>query len=151
MQLQVLPATAADVPALNPISYAAKAHWGYPAEWMERWRPELELTAASFTEMQVFKLLLAGAPIGWCAVVETPEHYEVEHLWILPGQMGNGYGKLLLNEALAHTVQPGKPILVLSDPNAEGFYQHQGFVTFEQQESYPPGRFLPLMRMENAS
>jgi hypothetical protein len=32
-------ATADDTPGLTAIARAAKAHWGYPAEWLAGWEP----------------------------------------------------------------------------------------------------------------
>lgn len=60
--------------------------------------------------------------------------------------MGKGLGRRLLEAALPLAVKEPKPIIVESDPNAEAFYAKLGFVTFDRIESYPPGRYLPVMR-----
>ena len=44
-------------------------------------------------------------------------------------------------------VNEPKEIIVESDPNAEAFYTSQGFETFDKIESFPKGRFLPVMRL----
>jgi len=67
-------------------------------------------------------------------------------LWILPDHIGQGFGKALLNESLERVISANKPIIVESDPNSETFYAKQGFITFDQRESLPKGRFLPLMK-----
>ena len=89
----------------------------------------------------------AEQPIGFSAVENLPEHIDVNHLWLLPTYIGKGLGKRLLQQSLTKAFVSGKPIIVDSDPNAEGFYANFGFITFEQVASYPPGRFLPRMRI----
>ena len=68
-------------------------------------------------------------------MVEHSKEYEILHLWLLPEYIGKGYGKKLLR----------KVIILTADPNAESFYQKQGFRTYSRVESYPKGRFLPMM------
>ena len=140
-------ARVADLPALNRISWLAKSHWGYPEEWMERWKPDLELKEVDLDQQQILVLMDAEQPIGFSAVENLPEHIEVNHLWLFPTYIGKGLGKRLLQQSLTKAFVSGKPIIVDSDPNAEGFYANFGFITFEQVASYPPGRFLPRMRI----
>lgn len=40
--------------ALSRLAFRSKAHWGYPREWLEAWRPELTLTPATLREQRVF-------------------------------------------------------------------------------------------------
>jgi ribosomal protein S18 acetylase RimI-like enzyme len=84
--------------------------------------------------------------VGFISIDQDEEVYEIEHLWILPKYMGKGFGKMLLNDVVAKVVKPGAYIFVESDPNAENFYISQGFKTFSTRESFPKGRFLPLMK-----
>lgn len=142
-------ATAADIPQLNKISWASKSYWNYPTGWMERWREGLMLQKEQLETSSVFKIWDDQEIFGFCLINEEEEYYEVEHLWILPAYIGKGYGKQLLEESLKRAVVNNKPIQVEADPNAEAFYARRGFVTFGQKESYPKGRFLPLMKREN--
>ena len=61
--------------------------------------------------------------------------------------MGKGFGKVLLQHSLKEVVKKEKDIIVVADPNAETFYVKQGFVTYDQIESLPKGRFLPVMKL----
>lgn len=135
-----------DIPELNKISYSSKQHWGYPDEWMEHWRNDLQLTGEVIESQLVVVLLVEEQLAGFCVVKEEEQQNEVMHLWVLPGCIGKGYGKQLLAHSLSSCTGPGKEVIVTSDPHAEGFYARQGFVTFSQEESYPPGRFLPVMK-----
>lgn len=123
-------------------------HWKYPEEWMEKWRADLILTQEDFSEQSTFKIKNeSGVIIGFCSIKEHPNEYEIVHLWIKPAYIGKGYGKHLLNEAIKQVViLKEKPIVVEAEPNAEIFYSNQGFKTFSKKESYPSGRFLPLMK-----
>lgn len=133
-----------DLSVLNKISYAAKKHWGYPEKWMNFWKEDLLLKDADFERETVKVVELSAKIIGFGSIVEKEAYYEVTHLWLLPDYIGMGFGGLLLNDMLSLALS-NKPIRVVADPNAEAFYQKQGFSTFDQVESFPKGRFLPLM------
>ena len=141
--------TVADLPILNHISITSKAHWGYPQEWLDHWKAGLTLAENHLTEYAILVAELEDQVIGFCAISEQVEQYQVEHLWVMPEHIGKGYGKQLLDQALSRFTSSDKPIIVEADPNAETFYQRQGFVTIGQVESYPPGRFLPIMQKED--
>lgn len=81
-------------------------------------------------------------------MVEHTETYEILHLWLLTEYIGKGYGKKLLQTVIATFVDASKPIILAADPNAESFYQKQGFRAYSRVESYPKGRFLPMMRKD---
>ena len=134
-----------DLPVLNQISIESKRYWGYPNEWMERWRSDLSIRRSDIKKHAVYVLELDEAPIGFCSIAENENAYEVLHLWVLPAHIGKGYGKLLLNESITNCIGKEKKVLVEADPNAEAFYKSQGFVSIGQVESYPEGRFLPVM------
>jgi len=145
MNLLINRATTVDLPALNQIAWTAKQHWNYPEQWMESWRDELQLNEKDLDSHCVFKLSINKEVKGFCAVKEHSNSYEVCHLWVLPECMGRGYGKLLLHLTMYYAVKANKPIQVIADPNAKAFYQRQGFQVVDQFESYPKGRFLPIM------
>lgn len=148
MRAKVVQAHPEDIPLLNEISIAAKMYWGYPAEWMENWKEELSIKEQDFYEQEIFKLQADEWIIGFCAIKENEAYYEITHLWIRPEFIAQGFGKILLNESISNVVKVKKPVLVEADPNAEPFYARQGFITIGKRESFPKGRFLPLMKKE---
>ncbi len=149
MNLKIIEAIIEDIPMLNKISIASKKHWGYPDDWITHWREALTIHPSNFNESTILKAVLDNEIIGFCAVCETPENYEVLHLWLDPAYIGKGYGKALLTKVLAQVVVLSKDIIVEADPYAEPFYTKMGFVTFGQVAgTYPPGRVLPLMRRQ---
>ena len=142
------PAEVADIERLNQISLASKRHWNYPEEWISNWIDDLGLDENDLLESSVIVLVINEAPKGFCAIKESIDYYEVLHLWLLPELIGKGLGKALLIRSLDQVAQKDLPILVEADPNAETFYKKQGFVTYDKKESFPAGRYLPLMKMK---
>lgn len=140
-------ATINDLPVLNHISVTSKRHWGYPEEWIQGWIKELTITPSDLNTMETLLMDFEEKTIGFCTIKDQGKQYEVMHLWILPEFIGKGYGKILLKEAFSAFILEQKPIWVLSDPNAESFYKKRGFITFKKVESFPKGRYLPLMKM----
>ena len=136
-----------DLPVLNKISVESKMHWGYPLDWLQNWVETLRITRKFLEQNFVYKIS-TDRIIGFCAIVKSQVGYEVVHLWISPKYIGKGYGKKLLLETLQMVITEKSEVFVESDPNSEMFYQSQGFTTFGQKESYPKGRFLPVMKRE---
>lgn len=142
-------ATIEDLMHLNLISFASKRHWGYPEKWIENWKEDLTITETDLGLYKTLLLELEKKIIGFCSIKDQIDHYEVLHLWVLPEFIGKGYGKALLKETLSSFIVENKSIYVLADPNAEPFYIKQGFVTIKKRESFPKGRYLPLMKMNS--
>ena len=135
-----------DLESLNTISMTSKAYWGYPESWIEKWTHELTLDEDKLSNQNVLVLENENKPIGFASIVEHDDNYEILHLWVLPTYIGKGFGKSLLKEIIRTFVTARKEIIVEADPNAEPFYQSQGFITFDRVESFPKGRFLPVMK-----
>lgn len=135
-----------DLDILNTISVRSKRHWGYPESWIEKWLDELILDKDKFSKQNILVVENDSELIGFASIAENNETYELLHLWILPEYIGKGFGKNLLERTIQTFVKSDKDIIVAADPNAEKFYQSQGFITFDTIESFPKGRFLPLMK-----
>lgn len=135
-----------DLEALNTISVKSKRYWGYPETWIRKWMDELTLDKVKFSRQNILVVEDEGILVGFASIIETPESYEILHLWILPEFIGKGFGKQLLEKTIEKFVAADKEIIVVADPNAEKFYQSQGFIAFDRVESFPKGRFLPIMK-----
>ena len=153
MTATITKALSADANRLTEIAWQSKSHWNYPAAWMELWRKGLTITPEIITKHDVFKLVLEdGEIVGCCVLITEEDVLWVEHLWILPTAIGHGFGTQLLQTSLNRTMSPiHKKIKVVSDINAEVFYQKMGFETVSQYESVPKGRFLPVMERTDFS
>jgi len=116
-------ATGSDAATLDRIALAAKAHWGYSDQDMERWSPDLRTSAASIDAWPTFVAEVEGNAIGFTQLDPTRDPWELVSLWVLPEHMGLGIGRQLLGKALDCAVSGGQRCIVIdSDPNALAFY-----------------------------
>ena len=153
MELQLRAAAPADLPALNSIAWAAKAHWGYPDEWMEAWRDSLTLTADDLARWSVRVAVDSdGEVLGFCATSSGRPRWSVEHLWVRPRALGRGVGRRLVREALERAREGGAEGLEIeSDPYAEGFYLRLGAERVGAAAAPMPGapeRTLPRLHLD---
>jgi ribosomal protein S18 acetylase RimI-like enzyme len=123
----IRPARPADAARLSAIALASKRDWGYPARWMAEWARQLTVTPDYIRHHTVFVIRAAGRLRGFCALVEHPQRWELDHFWIHPEAMGQGLGRLLFTHALRYVGRRGPRLLrIVADPNAVGFYQRMG-------------------------
>lgn len=148
MKFSFKPAVRSDADTLSKISIAAKRHWDYPEEWIVGWLPGLLISEAYIIEHKVLKAIVNSEIVGFCVVERETDYYEIGHLWVLPAYIGKGIGKQLLARSIAKYIPAKSKIKVVTDPHAEAFYEKQGFKTTDEVESYPAGRFLPVMWRE---
>jgi ribosomal protein S18 acetylase RimI-like enzyme len=154
----------ADCAALSAIARAAKAHWGYPDDWLAEWAPQLTITPRSLGEMELV-LAEIGAEIGaeiasetgtgadrricgFYGVLVKPPRASLEHLWVAPRHMRRGVGKTLYEHLLERLRQCGVELLEIeSDPFAEPFYLAMGAVRVGQVQRpvRERPRALPLL------
>lgn len=153
--LQIVRATPDDAPTLSAIAFAAKAHWGYPPEWMNEWRTAITIQTDYVRDHEAYKAIspLTGEVniAGFYALEGAGQTLILEHLWVLPDAMGTGVGRTLFAHAVNRAKALGASTLEWeSDPNAEGFYLHMGAHRIGERradmDSKP--RILPRMRLE---
>lgn len=147
--VRIVRADPEDHVALSAIARAAKAHWGYPAHWLEQWREELTITAVFIAENETFKAVVKGGTIiGFHALLKSEATWRLEHLWVHPENMGEGVGRALFRHAVARATTRGASRLTIeADPNAEAFYRHMGALRVAMVASEIDGRLreLPLL------
>lgn len=138
-----------DATTLSSLAFRSKASWGYDIDFMKRCRKELSYDAAEIESPDnVFYLCeINEEPVAFYALAMLGEgRAELEALFVRPGFIGQGFGKLLIEhmaaqaQALAiHTVT------IQGDPNAEEFYLSIGAVPGGYRESASiRGRYLPV-------
>ena len=138
-------ARADDAEALSAIARAAKAYWGYPTEWLERWRDELTVTGAAIDRDRYMVAETGGTPVGFLAL-RTDDPPEIDHLWVDPAFMGRRIGGRLLEATLAHCRSAGiARVRVVADPNAADFYRRHGARDVGDVPSTPAPRRLPVL------
>lgn len=151
MELQIRRATPADAATLTEIAHAAKRHWGYPENWIERWRNDLTITPEFISRHEVYVAVADTEIVGCCAIVCDGSPAELEHMWIRPDHIGTGVGRALFLHIQERALSLGLPALeISSDPNAEGFYQRMGAKRVGEVRSEIEGqpRMLPRMTID---
>ena len=125
--LRIIRAEPYQAPLLTRIAVESKAHWNYPAAWMEEWSLLLVISPTQLARDEVFCAEVDGRIVGFYAIRELRNKGHLEHLWVLPQFIGQGIGRALFEHALEQARTRGlKAILVESDPNAAGFYLRMG-------------------------
>ena len=146
----IFPADISDAKVLTEVTFKSKAVWNYSKEQLEIWREDLTVSQKMIEEMVVFKYLQEDKVVGFYILNQPKKQtIELEFLFVLPKLMGVGIGKKLLNHSCKKALELGcKSINLLADPNAENFYNNQGFKTISQKESTVFNRFLPVMEKD---
>ena len=131
MNLHFAPALPADASTLSSIAWCSKQYWGYPEEWMNQWKEDLSISEQYLMdeEVEVVKIMDQENTIGFYSLQPNQEYQclEIGHFWLLPDNIGKGYGKLAFNALLNHLRKKGVNRLVIeADPNAAGFYEQMG-------------------------
>ena len=123
-------ARASEAAALSELALAAKQHWGYAIEDVERWRPLLALREAELLSRPTFVAEVEQDIAGFYVLVPGGETWDLEHLWVSPQLTRRGIGRALLAHA-ASTARAGgaSSIAIDADPNAELFYRACGAVS----------------------
>lgn len=148
-------------PMLTELCRRSKAHWGYEPELLERWASDLAITAHDIDRDAVLVAELGdadGAPprrvAGFARIsrgtaphLDHPAPAKLNDLWVEPGDIGSGVGRALFDAAceVARTL-PADQLLIVADPNAEGFYLRMGARRIgEEASELVDGRRLPIL------
>jgi ribosomal protein S18 acetylase RimI-like enzyme len=150
MPFDVRRATPYDAVAASALARAAKAHWGYPASWLELWADDLTISPELLSTEPAFVATDPdGSVVGICILVRTREVASIEHVWIHPDRQGHGIGRELVTRALERARESRARIVqVQSDPFAEAFYLNLGARRVGAVPAAMPGapdRTLPLL------
>jgi len=133
--------------ALTALALRSKAHWGYPADFVEACRDELAVTEAMCAEVVVAEV--DGGVVGFAQLDGTGDRVELVALFVEPAAIGTLIGRLLFDDACARARSRGAVTLWWdADPHAEEIYRRLGGRTVGQVPSGSvPGRSLPRMEL----
>jgi ribosomal protein S18 acetylase RimI-like enzyme len=144
-------AVPSDAQPLTALIRRAKAHWGYPKEWLDAWRSELVITPDYIRQQRVVLLTERGEIAGFFGLESRGPVAHLEHLWVEPAGIRRGIGRKLLTMACADARDQGYRIIELvADPNAESFYLHHGAIRVGEVHTEVRGtpRALPRMQLD---
>jgi GNAT superfamily N-acetyltransferase len=145
MRIEIRRAVPEDSERATEVARAAKAHWGYPAEWLARWWDDLSISADTIVRHPTFVASVGGEVVGVYQVQEGEVGAVLDHVWVDPRHHGCGVGRALVEHALA---QSHGVVAVIADPNAERFYIKLGASRVGDVAAPMPGapdRTLPLL------
>lgn len=150
--MQVRRARVCEASALSALAVAAKQHWSYAAEDIERWRTLLSVTPDDIASWPTFVAEVQGEVVGFYLLVPKGTTWDLEHLWVSPQCMRRGIGRALLAHASrsAH-VGGASAILIDADPSTEAFYLACGAVRVGSTAApiaSDPGRVLPRLSLQ---
>lgn len=142
---------------LTAISFRAKAHWRYPAEYFRRWQNELTITPGYIERHRVFVHSEAQEITGYYSLVHLNADLSIaggtlaagwwlDHMFVEPERIGRGIGRELFSHCLVQLAAAGDGCLhILADPHALGFYLKMGCQLIGHQPSTIPGRTTPYL------
>jgi len=112
---------------LTEIAFAAKRHWGYPEKWIQRWKEVLTIQPEFIRCHEIYIACIEEKTVGFYALAGGLNRMALEHLWVLPKDMGQGVGRALFDHAVRRAKALGVEVIEIeSDPNAEKFYERMG-------------------------
>ena len=147
--MKIEKAQIADSAILTDITYKGKAFWGYSPEQLEKWKNELTISPEYIEKHEAYKLLIGEEIVGYYSFLKMDDGtIKLDDIFLLPEYIGKGYGKILMLDCIEKSkLLFAKRIILDAEPNAEGFYQHFGFETYNRLESSIKGRLLPQMEL----
>jgi len=148
-------ATLNDVEAIRQIARETYQHTYLPIigqeqiDFMQRDIYSVEKLSSQIKDNSQTFLMLEedGQPVafaGYSPRTEDPEVYKLHKLYCLPQTQGKGFGKILINEVAAQTLEAGKQFLDLNVNRynkAKTFYEKMGFKVI-YEEDIPIGDYF---------
>jgi predicted N-acetyltransferase YhbS len=148
MRISIRLATPSDSERATELARTAKAHWGYPEEWLREWETDLTVTAKDIEKHATFVASLDDEVVGICQLQESDAHAFLEHVWVDPKAHGRGVGRALIE----HACDSARGVIaIVADPHAERFYLRLGARRVGEVAAPMPGapdRKLPLLEMD---
>jgi GNAT superfamily N-acetyltransferase len=142
-------ARADEARALTELSLRSKAVWGYEASFLARCRAAMTLMPQKLRAHPFYVATDGdGKPLGFYGVEPETDGLGLDMFFVEPDAIGQGVGRALWDHAVAIARALGhRELVVVSDPNASGFYLKMGCRTAGAVPSeIDPGRFLPVFR-----
>jgi GNAT superfamily N-acetyltransferase len=148
-KLRIRPARADEAEALTDLSLRSKAFWGYDAAFLARCRPVMAVKARNIESQPHYAAELDGRIAGFYGLEPETEGVGLDYLFVETDLVGRGVGRTLWRHAVDTARGLGhRALIVVSDPNAEGFYLKMGCRRIGTRPSeLEAGRQLPLLRL----
>ena len=150
LDFTIRPARIEEAAALTDLSLRSKAVWGYDASFLARCRLIMQVKTEAIAQQPHFVAERDGSILGFYGFerVDVVDCIGLDYLFVAPEAIGGGIGGALWRHAAETARTLGhRALIVVADPNAEGFYLRMGAVPVGAQASdLEPGRLLPVLR-----
>jgi GNAT superfamily N-acetyltransferase len=146
----IRPARADEAELLTDLSLRSKALWGYDASFIARCRAIMRVKAGNIETQPHYVAEIGGRIAGFYGFEPEADGIGLDYLFIENELIGHGIGRALWEHAVATARSLGHAaLIVVSDPNAEGFYLRMGCRRVGTRPSaLENGRQLPLLRYD---
>ncbi|WP_157018352.1 GNAT family N-acetyltransferase [Mesorhizobium xinjiangense] len=136
--------------ALTALCLRSKAHWGYSETFMRACTNELTLRENDLATETIRVAEADGTPAGMAEISVAGHEACLEKLFVEPGFMGRGVGRLLMAWARDEAMKRGATTMTIdADPDAAGFYRRHGAQDAGRTPSGSiPGRMLPRLVLD---
>lgn len=147
--LRIRPARADEADLLTDLSLRSKAFWGYDAGFLARCRAVMTVKARNIESHPHYVAELDGRIAGFYGFEPETAGIGLDYLFVETDLVGRGVGSALWRHAVDTARGLGhRALIVVSDPNAEGFYLKMGCRHIGTRPSeLEAGRQLPLLRL----
>ena len=147
--LRIRPARADEAELLTDLSLRSKAFWGYDAGFLARCRVVMTVTARNIECHPHYVAEVDGRVGGFYGFEPEIDGVGLDYLFVEADLVGRGIGRALWRHAVDTARGLGHAaLIVVSDPNAEGFYLKMGCQRIGTRPSeLENGRQLPLLRL----
>ncbi|MFJ9058903.1 GNAT family N-acetyltransferase [Streptomyces sp. NPDC102409] len=147
--MRVRPGRPSEAALLTALALRSKGHWGYDEAFMAACREELTVLPGDTAGGRTLVAEEDGRLLGFTALSGEPPEGALGMMFVEPGAIGRGIGRLLFVHTTARAVRLGFEALTIdADPHAEPFYTAMGAVRIGATPSGSiPGRELPLLRI----
>lgn len=147
--LRIRPARADEAELLTDLSLRSKAFWGYDAGFLARCRAVMTVTARNIKSHPHYVAELDGRVVGFYGFEPEIDGLGLDYLFVEADLVGRGIGRALWRHAVDTARGLGHAaLIVVSDPNAEGFYLKMDCQRIGTRPSeLENGRQLPLLRL----
>ena len=144
----IRPAHPSEARALTELSLRSKAVWGYDPAFLARCRLVMQVRTEALEAQPHFVAEAEERILGFYGFEPVEGGIGLDYLFVAPEAIGRGVGTALWNHAVETARRLGhRQLIVVADPNAEGFYRRMGARPVGAQASdLEAGRLLPVLR-----
>jgi N-acetylglutamate synthase-like GNAT family acetyltransferase len=145
--LNIRRASICDSEILTNLAIESESYWGYDYAFMEKFKSIYKVTPEFINNNPTYVIHEDENILGFYGILVEKNEISLEYLFILPKNIGKGYGKLLWNHMLKTCEDLGiKEFEIVTSPKAKDFYVKLGAKPVGEVDSLViKGRKIPKL------